>query len=274
MVAKPTKLSTGGRALHWVAVNQMRVSPRAQRDHNKPGSIALIDQIVANFDPDRFGTLTVNYRGGTFWVVDGGHRYNALVKMDYADQQVQCWVYNDLTEEQEADLFLDLNNVRPVNAMDKFKVAVVAGRERETHIDALVRNLGLVVGTGRTRTVRSVSALLKVYDDSGPQVLETTLRIIRDSYGDAGFSARVIDGIGLFVSNYENVFNEGYLVGKLSRKFGGVNGLLTRAEQVRSSHGVSVAVAVAAATVETYNQGRGGTKLNGWWATFEEAKAS
>lgn len=268
------KISSGARSLHWVPVSKMRISPRAQRDHKSPGAQTLIDAIVQNFDPDRFGTLTVNHRDGTFWVVDGGHRMSALAKMGYDDQQVQCWVYTGLTESQEADLFLDLNNVRPVNSMDKFKVAVVAGRETECRISAIVHNIGMNVGSGRVGTIRCATALKKVYAAGGADVLETTLRVIRDAYGDAGFSARVTEGIGMFVANYEHAFSEARLVSKLSRKFGGVNGLMGRAEQIKSSHSVSVPVAVAAAVTETYNQGRGGGKLTGWWAALEEQEAS
>lgn len=267
-----SKVDTGSKKLEWVKVADLRISPRAQRNHATPGAQALIEEIAQNFDADKFGVLVVNERNGVYWVVDGGHRRTALQKMGYDDQQVQCWVYHGLSEEEEADLFLDLNNVRPVSAMDKFKVAVVAGREVETIIEKIARNVNMSVGSGRVGSIRCVAALIKVYERGGAEVLERTLRIIRDAYGDPGFSARVTEGIGLFVANYEHAFNETRLVSKLSRKLGGVNGLLGRAEQIKSSHGVSVPVAVAAATVETYNQGRGGGNLTGWWSTFEKQK--
>jgi hypothetical protein len=269
-----TKIPTGTKTLRWVNVKELRISPRAQRNHTSPGALALIEEIAQNFDPEQFGTLTVNHRDGTYWVVDGGHRRCSLTKMGYEDQQVQCWVYENLSEQEEADLFLALNNVRVVNAMDKFKVAVVAGRVDESIVDSVVRNVGMSVGSGRTNTIRCVTALMKVYERGGAKVLERTVRIIRDAYGDAGFSARITEGIGMFVANYENTFSEERLVAKLSRKLGGVNGLLGRAEQIKSSHGVNTAVAVAAATTETYNQGRGGGKLEGWWSTLEQKESA
>jgi hypothetical protein len=264
------RVSTGQRRLEWVPVGKMRVSPRAQRDHSRPGAQEKITEIAANFDPDKFGTLTVNKRDGHFWVVDGGHRYNALVLIGWEDQQVQCWTYHELTEEQEAALFLDLNDVRPVTALDKFKVAVIAGRDPEVAIDRIVRNLGLTVGGTTQQSLGCVVGLQKVYR-MGPGVLEGTLRAVRDAYGRPGFSAKVVEGIGLFVANYDSVYDEERLVSRLSRKLGGVNGLLGRAEQIRSSHGVSMPHAVAAATVETYNQGRGGDKLTGWWTRISQA---
>ena len=267
------RLSAGDKRLEWVPVSKMRVSPRAQRDHTKPGARERIEEIAANFDPDQFGTLTVSKREGTFWIVDGGHRYHALLKLGYEDQQVQCWVYHGLTEDEEADLFLALNNVRPVSAMDKFKVAVVAGRATETDIDRIVRAAGLSVGGDKGRSVQCVTALRKVYAH-GPSVLATTIRVIRDAYGQPGFTAKVVDGIGMFVANYEHNFDEARLVAKLSRVMGGVNGVLGRAERIKSSHGVSLAVGVAVATVETYNQGRGGVKLTGFWSKLAQQKES
>ena len=260
------QVPTGGKELDWVRVSDMRISPKAQRTHNKPGSVALIEEIVSEFNPDKLGMLTVSERGGTFWVVDGGHRWNALVRMGYSDQLVQCWVHRGLSEEEEADLFLDLNNVRTVNKMEKFKVAVVAGRPVECQVDAIVRAEGLSIGTYRNDTsIQCVGALLKVYSNGGTKVLERTLQIVRDAYGKAGFGARVIEGTGIFVSTYENTFDQNRLVSKLSQKLGGVNGLLNQASVTRVTYGVPMAEAVAASMVETYNQGRGGTKLPGWW---------
>lgn len=269
------RLSSAARVMEWVRVSEMRVSPKAQRDHTSPGAKKLIEQIASEFDPDRLGTITVSERGGVFWVVDGGHRRAALIRIGYEDQQVQCWVYRNLTEEQEADLFLDLNNVRVVSVMDKFKVAVVAGRAIENEIADIVQAEGLSVGGkgGSGGHIRCVAALIKVYDAGGPRVLSQTLAIIKAAYGLPGFSAKVTEGLGLFVATYENQFDQNLLVSKLSKKLGGVNGLLGRAEQIKSSHGVPVAQAVAASAVETYNQGRGGVKLIGWWASLEAREA-
>ncbi|AXQ62183.1 hypothetical protein SEA_SPIKELEE_54 [Mycobacterium phage Spikelee] len=256
----------GDKHLQWIPVAQMRVSSRAQREQRQ----SHIDHIASNFDPDKFGTPTVNERDGIFWIIDGGHRVKALIQMGYEDQSVQCWTYHNLTEEQEAEKFLSLNDVKPVNGMDKFKVSVVAGRETETDIDRIVRAAGMTIGKG-ANGIGSVGALKKVYENAGPRGLAVTIQIIRDAYGMPGFAAKVIEGVGLFVANYETVFDQDRLVSKLAGKHGGVNGLLGRAEQIKSAHGVSAPQGVAAATVETYNQGRGGGKLPGWFSRLAAA---
>ena len=265
------RVSNGDKHLEWVPITKMRISPRAQRKHDGPSSRAKIDAIASNFDPDKAGTLTVNLRDGIYWIIDGGHRYHALILMGWEDQYMQCWVYKGLSEADEADRFLSLNDVKPVSGMDKFQRALVAKRDLECDIDRIVRAADLVVGTGKD-AIGCVGAVQKTYVNGGPRVLSQTVRIIRDSFGMPGFSSKVTEGTGLFVMNYENTFDEELAVERLSRKKGGVNGLIGQAEQIRKKYGVSLAVGVAAAVVETYNAGRGGNKLNGWWSTFNGDK--
>jgi hypothetical protein len=265
--AAEQRIASGDKRLEWVPVSKMRVSPRAQRDHSTRSSRAKIEDISANFDPDIFGTQTVNLRDDIYWVIDGGHRYHALLMMGWEDQSIQCWTYHGLTEAEEADKFLSLNDVKTVSSMDKFHKALVAKRPTETDIDRIVRAADLSIGKGRD-AIGCVGAVSKIYESGGGRVLSTTMRVIRDAYGVPGFSAKVTEGTGLFVANYENTFDEVLLVERLGAKKGGVNGLIGEAERIKKKYGVALAVGVAAAVVETYNQGRGGNKLNGWWSTF------
>lgn len=258
------------RHLQWVPLSKMRVSPRAQRRHTSPSSRAKIAKIRDNFDPDLFGHPICNYIKETdiYWVVDGAHRYYGAVGALGEDQQVQCWVYAELPEMEAADKFLRHNDVKPVGGMDKFHVAIVANWHTETDVDRIVRAAGLSVGTSRD-SIGCVGALKKTYEEAGPKGLAATLRIIRDAYGTAGFSAKVVEGIGKFVANYEGAFNEKRAVEKLSNAHGGVNGLLNRAHKIREQYGVATSTGVAASAVETYNQGlKGRAKLNGWWSTL------
>jgi hypothetical protein len=264
--ASANRVEVGEKHLEWVPISEMRISPRAQRKHDSPSSRTKIEFIATHFDPDKAGTLTVNLRDGIYWIIDGGHRYHALLLMGWEDQHVQCWIYRGLAEAQEADKFLSLNDVKTVSGMDKFQKALVAKYPVQLDIDRVVRAADLTVGTGRD-AIGCVAAITKTYG-YGPKVLATTVRIIRDAFGQAGFTAKATEGIGLFVANYENIFDEDFLIARLAAKKGGVNGLLGEAQKMKQRYGVSLAVGVAAAAVETYNQGRGRQKLNGWWSTF------
>jgi hypothetical protein len=248
--------------LRWVPLTQMRVNPLAQRDLNQ----ARVSKLAAAFDPEKMGTPTVNHRGDWYYLIDGQHRVAALKLWltSWEDQQVQCWTYEDLTEAQEAEKFLSLNDILPVRAFAKFKVSVQAGRGAEGDVDRIVRALGLRIARG-TGGISAVATLRRVYARGGPTVLSRALRIIRDAYGEAGLEGPVIDGISLLCQRYDGDLSEQRAIARLSSAHGGVSGLISRAGQLRQSTGSASAQCVAAAAVEVINRGSGGRKLPSWW---------
>lgn len=265
MTNKPTEGRVEREArLRWVPIPQMRTSPLAQRDLNP----SRVDKLAADFDLEQLGTPTVNERDGGFYLIDGQHRIEALKQMGWGDQQIQCWTYKGLTETEEAEKFLKLNDVLSVNAFAKFKVGVQAGRPEETDIDRIVRAQGLRISRDKgDGAISAVSTLRRVYRRAGPAVLARTLRIIRDSYGDAGLEASVIDGIAMLCHRYNGDLDDVRAVTRLAAAHGSVHGLLGNAENLRKQTGNPKAHCVAAAAVELVNRGRGGRKLTSWWKT-------
>lgn len=249
----------------WVPINLMKVSPLAQREFKQ----YRVDRIIKNFDPERLGVPTVNKRDGEVYIVDGQHRVQAVREMGWEDQQLQCTVYDGLTEEQEADLFLALNDILPVSSMDKYKVGVVARRKSEVDIDRVVRSLGLKVTLDKTEgAIRAVGTLQRVYDRSGVAVLKRTLNLTVESYGDSGLQAAVIDGIAFVIQRYGDSIDDGWFAQRLGGARAGVSGLLSTAEVIRKQTSASKGHAVAAAVVQTYNGGsnrNGVKKLPNWW---------
>lgn len=249
--------------LKWVPLNQMKVNPLAQRELNQ----ARVDHLAANFDLEQIGTPAINWRDGSYWIIDGQHRIEALRQLGFDDDKVQCWTYEGLTSEQEAEVFLKLNDTLTVAALPKFRSAVHAGRQVESDIDRIVRSVGLVVSNDKIPgAIGAVGTLGRVYA-RGPAVLARSLRIIRDAYGDGGLEAPVIDGIGHLCARYNGDLNEAEAIAKLSKAHGGVNGLLNKAQSLRLTTGQQKGQCVAAAAVDTINSGRGGKKLPSWWKT-------
>lgn len=248
--------------LCWVPLEKMRVSPLAQRDLNQ----ARVNKIVIGFDLEQLGTPTVNERDDHYYVIDGQHRVEALRGMGWGDQQIQCWTYVGLTEEEEAKTFLKLNDTLPVGAFAKFKVGVQAGRPIECDIDRIVREQGLRVSADKGNgAIYAVGALRRVYNQAGPDQLARALRIVRDAYGDAGLGSSVISGIGLLCGRYDTALDESRAVDSLAKAHGGMNGLLNKAEGLRRSTDRTKYHCVAAAAVEIINSGRGGRKLKSWF---------
>lgn len=250
--------------LRWVPLTQMRINPLAQREL-RPARVSLL---AVEFDVEQMGTPTVSHRGDWFYLIDGQHRIEALKVWlgTWEDQQVQSWCYEGLSEADEAEVFLKLNDTLAVRSFDRFKVAVQAGRTAEGDIDRIVRALGLRISQDRASGgIAATATLARVYARGGAAVLSRTLRIIRDAYGEAGLDGPVIEGIGLLCQRYDGDLSEQRAVERLSTAHAGVSGLLSRAGHLRQQTGDAQAQCVAAAAVEVINRGTGGRKLPSWW---------
>lgn len=250
--------------LRWIPLDQIRVSSTAQRDLNQ----ARVDRILANLDLEQIGVLTVNERDGSYYCIDGQHRHVALTLFfaDEPDIKIQCWTYFGLTEDQEAEKFLKLNDTLTVNAFAKFRVGVTAGRAEETDIDRIVRANGSVVSQDSLPgAIGAVGTLRTIYSRMGGPTLGHTIRVIRDAYGDPGFESYVLHGVALVLDRYGAEVDDVALIARLGKASGGVKGLLQRAETYRLQTGNLKTHCVAAAVVDTYNRGKGGRKLTSWW---------
>lgn len=252
--------------LKWVRISDMKVSPAAQREFRPHWK----DYLVANFDTSKMGVPTVSHRDGSYWVVDGQHSTEALRDLGYGESQVQCWVHENLTEAEEADLFLVLNDRLPVNVFDKFNVGIVAEREVPTDIDRIVRALGLSVGKAKGEgSIGCVGTLTHVYRSGGPRTLARTLRITRDAFGDPGYQAAIIKGIGLVCSRYNGELDDTTAVAKLGGMRAGASALLSKANVTQKQTRKPIGDCVAAAVVDVINSGKGGKKLGSWWKDAE-----
>ncbi len=250
--------------LRWVPLARMRVNPHAQRELNE----ARVNKILANLDLEQIGTPTVNLRDNHYWIIDGQHRVEAMRRFGFEKDTYQCWTYEGLTEEEESEKFLKLNDQLAVDLMSKFKVGVQAGREEDCDINRVVMAQGLLISRERVDgAIQAVGTVQRVYRRADGATLGRTLRIIRDSFGDAGFQAPVIDGVGRLAARYNGQLDDQTLVKNLRTLSGGVTGLLQRAEITRRATGTQKGDAVAATLVEIANRGkRGSGRLPAWWA--------
>ena len=253
-----------------VKLGDLRISSGAQREFSDKWG-AYIDE---NFNLDLVGMLTVSFRDGVYWVIDGQHRTHALIawaKREFGDEWPEWTVpvnaHYNLSERAEAALFLAFNNRRAVNAFDKFKVGVTADLPVPTDINRVVQSLGLRVNKSlRPMSIGAVGSLAFLYRMGDAPLLSKTLMVIRDAWGGVGFAADVMKGTGMAINRYEGRIDLGRLSKKLATIPSGATGLRQRALVIRDSHGAKSEVAHAAVVTEVYNQGlRGSGSLGSWW---------
>jgi hypothetical protein len=269
LVAKKPKnaLVRKNRELRYVPLGKMRVSPLVQRELRPPH----VDYLVSIFDLDKVGNPEVSARDGWFYVMDGQHRIEAIktwLGEEWKGQQIQCWVATGLTEQEEADVFLGLNDKLNVDAFQKFKISLQANRPLETAIAAQVDAAKLHISKQDVPgAVSCIGTLRKVYLRSDGLTLRRALQLVRDSYGDPGLKAHVIEGLALLCQRYSGVLDDKHVIKALSATLGGASGLLGRATAMRQATGNSKSQCVAAAAVDIINGKRvkGSKRLPPWW---------
>src|SRR5262245_33002382 len=258
-----------------VPIAQMRIPPAlvTQRQFRQ----AHGDRLAANLDLNKLGFPIINHRDGIYWVLDGQHRIYAMRENGFNEYDLDCEVYDNLTDAEMADIFLGRDARKPIPLFDKFHVAVTAEHRRERDILRAVESNGQKLSRDtKDGGISAVGALGVVYDSAGDVVLGQVIRSINVGFhGDpTGFDRSVIEGLGLVFNRYNGRTDEQHLSRQLAALRRGARELLQKAEDTRVRTGNQKKHCIAAVVVDLYNKGMGPRakeRLAPWWITNGKA---
>lgn len=175
--------------LQYCAPEQLLIDESYQRSLESEGSITLVRKIAAGWDWGLCQPLFVARRSdGGLYVVDGQHRLaGAIMRGDIA--QLPCVVSQFDTPEAEAGAFVALNQQRrPLNALELFKAALVAGEPEAVEIRRCLDMAGLRLANStnnqsmKAGQVGNIGGLQRCYRAYGDTVLSTSLRVLSRAY--------------------------------------------------------------------------------------------
>jgi hypothetical protein len=189
---RPLKLNpiTGSLpVLQYCAPEQLLIDETYQRSLENEGSVTLIRKIAASWDWGLCQPLFVARRSdGGMYVVDGQHRLAAAV-MRGDIPQLPCVVSHFDTPEAEAGAFVALNQQRrPLNALELFKAALVAGEPEAIEIRRCLDMAGLRLANTtnnqgmKAGQVGNIGGLQRCYRLYGEIVLATSLKVLSHAY--------------------------------------------------------------------------------------------
>lgn len=251
--------------LQWVHLSKMKTNPVAQRMFDQ----SWADKIFKNFDPDKMQTPHVNFKLGSYNTMDGQHTVAALKRFlgKWEDQTVLCRVYKNLTDKEEALMYLALNTRKAASAYQKFKVELTAEMEMALEIDKIATEQGLCVSNQKVPGgVSCIGTLKKVFIRDGAESLWRALGMAYRAWGDPGLDSKIIEGFGLLCHRYNGVLSSQDATKTLQSLRGGAKGLVQSAELLRMKTGNSKADCVAAAAIAIINRDLPAKKkLPSWW---------
>lgn len=255
--------------LEWVDYKTLEIDPEIQRDEEA----GEITHIVNNFNPAALGTLTISARideagQKRLFVVDGQQRQAALTQLDYP-RQVRALVHYNLTVEEEAALFLQLNYRRAVGAWNQFKARRKAKDSQALAIWALLQELG--IPTGGSKGFTAIGTADKIYRQTdGADRLAWALRMVRDIYDSMGeggcYDGRVIEAFSMVYAHYGKVLrrkDEEDLMAKLSAVGGGIKSLIGHGQTIKLVNGGHISTGIANAILDRFNKFKRGQAKNG-----------
>lgn len=250
-------------------VRELTVDPRVQR----PLDTRKAQRIVENFNPSALGILTVSSRkDGTNVVLDGQTRVEAVRRVSEGDGRVPCRIFKDLTLEQEARIFLDLNTTTKPKLLDSFQVKVVAGDPTAVAINDIIHPFGWdIKGVPRPGYIQAVAAVERIYRrsvqlEAEPNLLDMVIRTITRAWGltQEGVQAGILLALGSLYAEYGSDINFDRMVNVLKTWEGGPVALHTAGKahaatmRMRGFHGISAMI------VSVYNRGLSKNKITEW----------
>lgn len=261
----------GSQPVEWLSIDELDYDPDIQR----PTDEKRAAQIAADFDPDRFGIIAVWKRDDDrYAVIDGMHRVTALRLMGWNGQKIPCSVFEGISKQQAAGLFIGRNESRAVRYIDKFLVRLVEKDPTACAVNAIAMDAGYIVDRDhRDGVITAAKSLEDVYLGRGqkikgenPTALRDTLYVTTTAWGRTtdAVNGRVLSAVGSVFLRYGDAIDRDRLAKKLAA-VPGKDALAARGSGYRERHGGTLASNAAHYLVDEYNRGlRGSSRLAGW----------
>ena len=194
--------------------------PVAQRDFVKSHG----DRLAKRFNWDSYNPISVSFRDGKFWVIDGQHRLYAIKKnAGGKDVTILCRVFYGMTELDEANYFLKRGVVeKALTNADIRKVEFDIG---EPDVVGMVRGAekaGWIVDF-KTKwakdRITSIASLLACYKALDEQDYVEMLRTLKEAWGSDkdAISGVMLKGMAMFYQTYSGKFDSTELVKRLNK---------------------------------------------------------
>lgn len=237
--------------------------------YQRPVDEKAVDRLIQEWDERLLDPLTVSFRDGKFFVVDGQHRISAMRKMNHGREvMVSCKIYNGLTYEQEADLCYKLDKAKKRLSLSQSTNALAeSGADAEiVEIRRLIEDSGLSWGLnkssggkGKHGEIQSTRAVINAYRLLGGPAFSRLLYLLRAAWNGEprSLNAVIFSGLAMFLKTYETEISDHTLIKRLQTIE--PEEIIRRGKLDFSTS--NTALRYARVILEKYNGQRGGRKL-------------
>lgn len=171
-----------------------------------------IQLLADNFEPRLFNPIKVAYRDGKYFIIDGVHIREALVKLKGTnDFPILCRVFTDLSVEDEAQLYAQLHgyNRLSLSYTDKLRALYYAKNANIVRFVEVTEENGFKVNMdnhhNKNGTITAVYTAFRAFMDLGELRYGRMLRLIRAAWSGEpwSLSRNMLRGMARFMRMYD-----------------------------------------------------------------------
>lgn len=184
-----------------------------------------VSQIVSDFDWNLFDPLAVSFRDGQYNVVEGQHRLYAIKQKYGQDTNISlpCCVREDLTEEEEMELFININTKkRKIGRMELYKAKYGAkNKQVVTMVNTLIEQ-GFICdfkNSKSTNRIVAIDTMFYVYNKLQLEEFKEYLYILKETWNGKikSLSVPILKGLYEFYVLYKNEYDKKIFIKNLSK---------------------------------------------------------
>jgi hypothetical protein len=207
----------------------------------RPKSEDRLRKLRREWDLRKVGTLEVSRRADrSLWLINGQHRTEVGIEKGLTE--LPAIVYEGLSREQEADLYLGFADALPQQALSVFMAKLARGDRAASAIKATVESVGLKVGLDYKAahtddgTIIAISRLERIHATAGAAGLRDLLYLVKDAWGldHRAYQQAMLEAAFQFWAAYRSMWDRERLVERL--KAAGIEGIQSKAYAIRA-HG-------------------------------------
>lgn len=214
-----------------------------------------IKKIVKNFNPRSVGTLTISFRDGKYYILDGQHRAVALMQLGY--KEWDCVVLEGLTVEDEGRIYKNKADSAAHNAYEKYKSDLVIKDPLTLKLKDLVESTGLQIAERKKRDALGCINDLYYCIKKDEKLLIITINLLKDNFTcEHGITGVELRGLFLFLEKAmaNDIFNLNYFVSRFKSKLQGQ--ILKLAAQTKEANYTTAHRGYALTLLHLYNFNR------------------
>ena len=201
----------------WIPYNQL-----AKGEYNRPIKRSWVNEIKHNYDEDLPSPAKVSHRDGKYWIIDHQHLTQAQYELNNCNPNtmILCEVYEGLTYEQEAALYVKFNKSqkKPTFA-EEFIGLIEAKDEERLRFRDTVESCGYTIGKRANSSLRAIKVTWNIFrKPDGDKELTRILKLTKACWPDSinGADGRIIKGVELFIKNHGDEFDSKRFIKALS----------------------------------------------------------